>query len=543
MSKQMLIGFEAIKKLENGVKKLSNAVKITLGPKGRNVVLDRKFSTPLITNDGVTIAKEITLPDPYENMGANLIKEVSIKTNEVAGDGTTTACILAESIVSEGVKNYTAGANPIILKKGIQKAISAVTDHLKRISSPVSSSKEIFQVASISAGDEEIGRLIADGFEKVGKDGVITVEESKTLKTELKIVEGMQFDRGYLSPYMVNNTEKMECNLNDCYILITDKKIKNLNEIIGVLESVSQSSKSLLIIAEDIENEVLSTLVLNKLRGAINVVAVKSPGYADKRKALCEDIAVLTGGTFICDELGHELKNATIDTLGYATTIKVTKDSTTISGGKGRKEDIASRVMEIKGQISTAESEFDKNRLQNRLAKLIGGIAVIYVGSATEIEMQEKKLRIEDAIEATKSATQEGIVAGGGIALLSCVPDVKKLITSLDGDEKTGAQIVLNSLYAPIRMITHNAGIDGGVVIEKILSQKSPTFGYNALTNKYVDMLENGIIDPTKVTRSAIENAGSVASTLLTTEVLVCDIEEKIDTKNPNAVPQGYGIY
>lgn len=543
MSKQMLIGFEAIKKLETGVKKLSSAVKITLGPKGRNVVLDRKFSTPLITNDGVTIAKEISLPDPYENMGANLIKEVSIKTNEVAGDGTTTACILAESIVSEGVKNYTAGANPIILKKGIQKAISTVTEHLKKISTPVSSSKEIFQVASISAGDEEIGRLIADGFEKVGKDGVITVEESKTLKTELKIVEGMQFDRGYLSPYMVTNTEKMECNLSDCYILITDKKIKNLNEIIGVLEGVSQSGKSLLIIAEDIENEVLSTLVLNKLRGAINVVAVKSPGYADKRKALCEDIAVLTGGTFICDELGHELKNATIDTLGQATTIKVTKDSTTISGGKGKREDIENRVLEIKGQISTAESEFDRNRLQNRLAKLIGGIAVIYVGSATEIEMQEKKLRIEDAIEATKSATQEGIVSGGGIALLSCVPSVEKLISTLDGDERTGAQIVLQSLYAPIKMITHNAGIDGGVVIEKILSQKSPTFGYNALTNQYVDMLESGIIDPTKVTRSAIENAGSVASTLLTTEVVVCDIEEKIPNKNPNAVSQGYGIY
>lgn len=543
MSKQMLIGFEAIKKLESGVKKLSSAVKITLGPKGRNVVLDRKFSTPLITNDGVTIAKEITLPDPYENMGANLIKEVSVKTNEVAGDGTTTACILAESIVSEGVKNYTAGANPIILKKGIQKAIKVVTEHLKKISTPVSSSKEIFQVASISAGDEEIGRLIADGFEKVGKDGVITVQESKTLKTELKIVDGMQFDRGYLSPYMVNNTEKMECNLNDCYILITDKKIKNLNEIIGVLEGVSQSGKSLLIIAEDIENEVLSTLVLNKLRGAINVVAVKSPGYADKRKALCEDIAVLTGGTFICDELGHELKNATINTLGYASTVKVTKDSTTISGGKGKKEDINNRIIEIKGQISTAESEFDKNRLQNRLAKLIGGIAVIYVGSATEIEMQEKKLRIEDAIEATKSATQEGIVAGGGIALVSCVPRVEKLITTLNGDEKTGAQIVLNSLYAPIKMITHNAGIDGGVVVDKILSQKSPTFGYNALTNEYVDMLESGIIDPTKVTRSAIENAGSVASTLLTTEVVICDIEEKLDTKNPNAVPQGYGIY
>lgn len=429
------------------------------------------------------------------------------------------------------------------MKKGIQKAITAVTEHLKEISTPVSSSKEIFQVASISAGDEEIGRLIADGFEKVGKDGVITVEESKTLKTELKVVEGMQFDRGYLSPYMVNNTEKMECNLNDCYILITDKKIKNLSEIIGVLEGVSQSGKSLLIIAEDIENEVLSTLVLNKLRGAINVVAVKSPGYADKRKALCEDIAVLTGGTFICDELGLELKNATIDTLGYATTIKVTKDSTTISGGKGKKEDIENRVQEIKGQISTAESEFDKNRLQNRLAKLIGGIAVIYVGSATEIEMQEKKLRIEDAIEATKSATQEGIVSGGGIALLSCVPTVEKLLSSLDGDERTGAQIVLNSLYAPIKMITHNAGIDGGVVIDKILAKGAPTFGYNALTNEYVDMLECGIIDPTKVTRSAIENAGSVASTLLTTEVIVCDIEEKLDTHNPNAVSQGYGIY
>lgn len=543
MSKQMLIGFEAIKKLESGVKKLSSAVKITLGPKGRNVVLDRKYATPLITNDGVTIAKEITLPDPYENMGANLIKEVSIKTNEVAGDGTTTACILAESIVSEGVKNYTAGANPIILKKGIQKAIKTVTDHLKEISTPVSSSREIFQVASISAGDEEIGKLIAEGFEKVGKDGVITVEESKTLNTELKVVEGMQFDRGYLSPYMVTNTEKMECNLTDTYILITDKKIKNLNEIISVLESVSQSGKPLLIIAEDIENEVLSTLVLNKLRGAINVVAVKAPGYADKRKALCEDIAVLTGGTFICDELGLDLKETTIDKLGFASTIKVTKDSTTISGGKGSRDKIAERVQEIKGQISTAESEFDKNRLQNRLAKLIGGIAVIFVGSATEIEMQEKKLRIEDAIEATKSATQEGIVSGGGIALLSCVPDLKNLIKTLDGDEKTGAQIVLNSLYAPIKMITQNAGVDSGVVIDKILSQKSPTYGYNALTNEYVDMLKNGIIDPTKVTRSAIENAGSVASTLLTTEVIVCDTPEPNDTKNPTSLTQGYGIY
>ena len=543
MSKQILSGFEAIKKLEIGVRKLTSAVKITLGPKGRNVVLDRKFATPLITNDGVTIAKEITLPDPYENMGANLIKEVSIKTNEVAGDGTTTACILAESIVEEGIKNYTAGANPIILKKGIQKAIETATEHLKEISIPVSSAKEIYQVASISAGDDEIGKLISLGFEKVGRDGVITVEESKTLKTELKIVEGMQFDRGYLSPYMVTNTDKMECVLNDSYILITDKKIKNLNEIIGVLEAVSQSGKSLLIIAEDIENEVLSTLVLNKLRGALNVVAVKAPGYADKRKALCEDIAVLTNGTFICDELGFELKDTSIDKLGYASSIKVTKDSTTISGGKGTKEAIDARVSEIKGQIALADNEFDKNRLQERLAKLIGGIAVIYVGSATEVEMQEKKLRIEDAIEATKSATQEGIVCGGGIALLNCVESVKNLANTLSGDEKTGAEIVLKSLYAPIKMITQNAGIDSGVVIENIMAKNSKNYGYNALTNEYVDMIESGIIDPTKVTRSALENAGSVASTLLTTEVLVCDIDEKINTKDPNAVPNAYGMY
>ena len=543
MSKQMLVGFDAIKKLEIGVRKLSNAVKITLGPKGRNVVLDRKFATPLITNDGVTIAKEITLPDPFENIGANLIKEVSIKTNEVAGDGTTTACVLAESIVTEGVKNYTAGANPIILKKGIQKAIKVATDQLKNISTPVSSNKEIFQIACVSAGDEEIGRLIAEGFEKVGKDGVITVEESKTLKTELKIVEGMQFDRGYLSPYMITNPDKMECILTDSYILITDKKIKNLNEIINILEQVSQSGKSLLIIAEDIENEVLSTLVLNKLRGALNVVAVKAPGYADKRKALCEDIAVLTNGTFICDELGFELKDTDISKLGFATNIKVTKDHTTISGGKGISQDIENRISEIKSQISQADNEFDKNRLQERLAKLVGGIAVIYVGSATEVEMQEKKLRIEDAIEATKSAVEEGIVCGGGIALLNCVDAVQNLAKNLIGDEKTGAEIVLKSLYAPINMITANAGIDGGVVIDKILSQKSKNFGYNALKNEYVDMIECGIIDPTKVTRTALENAGSVASTLLTTEVLVCDIEEKIDTKDPNAVPNAYGIY
>lgn len=543
MSKQMLTGFEAIKKLESGVKKLSNAVKITLGPKGRNVVLDRKYTTPLITNDGVTIAKEITLPDPFENMGANLIKEVSIKTNEVAGDGTTTACILAESIVSEGVKNYTAGANPVILKKGIQKAINVAVEHLQKVSTPVNSNKEIFQIASISAGDEEIGKLIADGFEKVGKDGVITVEESKTLKTELKIVEGMQFDKGYLSPYMITNTEKMECVFNDAYVLVTDKKIKNLNEIITILEQVSQSGKPLIIIAEDIENEVLSTLVLNKLRGALNVVAVKAPAYADKRKAICEDIATLCNGTFICDELGYNLKDVDISKLGLASNVKVTKDSTIISNNKGNKERIENRIQEIKSQINSADNEFDKNRLQERLAKLTGGIAVIYVGSATEVEMQEKKLRIEDAIEATKSAVEEGIVCGGGIALLDCVKDIEKLISTLDGDEKTGAQIVLKSLYAPIKMITANAGIEGDVVIDKILNSKTKNFGYNALTNEYVNMIECGIIDPTKVTRSALENAGSVASTLLTTEVIVCDIEEKLDTKNPNAVAQGYGIY
>lgn len=537
------MGFDAIKKLECGVRKLSSAVKITLGPKGRNVVLDRKFATPLITNDGVTIAKEITLPDPFENMGANLIKEVSIKTNEVAGDGTTTACILAESIVSEGVKNYTAGANPIILKRGIQKATAVTVEELKKISTPVSSSKEIFQVASISAGDEEIGRLIAKGFEKVGKDGVIMVEESKTTKTELKIVEGLQFDRGYLSPYMVNNTDKMECNLTDAYILITDKKIKNLNEIITTLEAVSQSGKSLLIIAEDIENEVLSTLVLNKLRGALNVVAVKAPGYADKRKALCEDIAVLTGGMFICDELGLDLKETGLDKLGFASSIRVTKDNTTISGGSGDKEKIEDRAREIKGQIEMADNEFDKNRLQERLAKLIGGIAIIFVGSATEVEMQEKKLRIEDAIEATKSAVEEGIVSGGGIALINCISEVEKLVNTLSGDEKTGAEIVLKSLTSPLKMITTNAGIDGSVVIDNIKNNKTKNYGYNALTNEYVNMLDAGIIDPTKVTRTALENATSVAATLLTTEVLVCDIEEKVDNKNPNAIPQGYGIY
>ena len=541
MSKQILSGFEAVKKLESGVKKLSSAVKVTLGPKGRNVVLDRKFGTPLITNDGVTIAKEITLPDPFENMGANLIKEVSIRTNDVAGDGTTTACILAEAIVTEGVKNYTAGANPVILKKGIQKGISCVTNYLKSISNPVSSTKEIYQIASISAGDEEIGRLIAEGFDKVGKDGVISVEESKTLNTELKIVEGMQFDKGFMSPYMVNNTDKMECVLSDCYILITDKKIKNLNEILPVLESVSSANRPLLIIAEDIETEVLSTLVLNKLRGALNVCAVKAPGYADKRKALCQDIAVLTGGTFICEELGLELSNTDINKLGYASLIKVNKDTTTISGGKGSKEDIDARANEIRGQISACDNDFDRNRLSNRLAKLLGGIAVICVGSATEVEMQEKKLRIEDAIEATKSAVEEGIVSGGGIALLRASTPLQELITTLSGDEKTGAEIVLRAISAPIKMIANNAGVDGGVIIDKILNSDSATFGYNALTHEYVDMIDAGVIDPTKVTRSAIENAGSVAATLLTTEVIITDIEDK--TNNASAVAQGHGIY
>lgn len=540
MAKDIIDGFDAIKKLETGVKKLAKAVKVTLGPKGRNVVLDRKYATPLITNDGVTIAKEITLKDKFENMGATLLKEVSIKTNDIAGDGTTTACVLAESMVCEGIKNYTAGANPIILKKGILKACDVIAKHLDEISTPIKDNKEIYQIASISAGDEEIGQLIADAFNKVGTNGVITVEDGKTFKTELKIVEGMQFDRGFLSPYMVTNPETLEANLDNAYILLSESKITNINQLLPILEQASNKNIPLLIIADEIENEVLATLILNKLRGNLNCVAVKSPAYGDKRKGFMQDIAVLTGATVVSDEVGISLNNLTFDMLGKAKSVKVTKDSCLISGGYGDKEKIEEQVSKIKAQINIAESDFDKEKLSERLAKLTGGIAVIYVGSTTEPEMQEKKLRIEDSISATKSATLEGIVPGGGVALIKCIPQVDKLINTLNGDEKTGAEIVKKAILAPINQISENAGINGGVVVEKILNSSDNNYGYDALNNQYVDMMKSGIIDPTKVTKTALLNAGSVASIMLTTTCLVTDIEE---TPNPNQLANDHGIY
>lgn len=540
MAKEIIDGFDAIKKLETGVKKLAKAVKVTLGPKGRNVVLDRKYATPLITNDGVTIAKEITLTDKFENMGASLLKEVSIKTNDIAGDGTTTACVLAESMVCEGIKNYTAGANPIILKKGILKACDVIAIHLDEISTPIKDNKEIYQIASISAGDEEIGQLIADAFNKVGTNGVITVEDGKTFKTELKVVEGMQFDRGFLSPYMVTNPETLEANLDNAYILLSESKITNINQLLPILEQASNKNIPLLIIADEIENEVLATLILNKLRGNLNCVAVKSPAYGDKRKGFMQDIAVLTGATVVSDEVGITLNNLTFDMLGKAKSVKVTKDSCLISGGYGDKEKIEQQVSKIKAQINIAESDFDKEKLSERLAKLTGGIAVIYVGSTTEPEMQEKKLHIEDAISATKSATLEGIVPGGGVALIKCIPQVDKLINTLNGDEKTGAEIVKKAILAPINQISENAGINGGVVVEKILNSSDNNYGYDALNNRYVDMMKSGIIDPTKVTKTALLNAGSVASIMLTTTCLVTDIE---DTPNPNQLANDHGIY
>lgn len=540
MAKDIIDGFDAIKKLETGVKKLAKAVKVTLGPKGRNVVLDRKYATPLITNDGVTIAKEITLKDKFENMGASLLKEVSIKTNDIAGDGTTTACVLAESMVCEGIKNYTAGANPIILKKGILKACDVIAKHLDEISTPIKDNKEIYQIASISAGDEEIGQLIADAFNKVGTNGVITVEDGKTFKTELKIVEGMQFDRGFLSPYMVTNPETLEANLDNAYILLSESKITNINQLLPILEQASNKNIPLLIIADEIENEVLATLILNKLRGNLNCVAVKSPAYGDKRKGFMQDIAVLTGATVVSDEVGITLNNLTFDMLGKAKSVKVTKDSCLISGGYGDKEKIEQQVSKIKAQINIAESDFDKEKLSERLAKLTGGIAVIYVGSTTEPEMQEKKLRIEDAISATKSATLEGIVPGGGVALIKCIPQVDKLINTLNGDEKTGAEIVKKAILAPINQISENAGINGGVVVEKILNSSDNNYGYDALNNQYVDMMKSGIIDPTKVTKTALLNAGSVAAIMLTTTCLVTDIE---DTPNSNQLANDHGIY
>lgn len=524
MAKQIKYGDEARKALETGVNVLADTVKITLGPKGRNVVLDKKFGAPLITNDGVTIAKEIELPDPFENMGAQLVKEVSTKTNDVAGDGTTTAVLLAQAIIREGLKNLAAGANPIILRKGIDKAVAAAVEQIKSISKKVDGKKAISQVAAISAGDEAVGELIANAMETVGKDGVITVEEGKSMTTELTTVEGMQFDRGYASAYMVTNTDKMEAVLESPYILITDRKISNLQEILPIVEPLAQQGARLLIIAEDVEGDALAALIVNKLKGVFNCVAVKAPGFGDRRKEMLQDIAVLTGGTVISSDLGYEFKDVTLDMLGKANQVKVDKDNTTIVDGAGNKKDIKARVASIKAQIEVTTSDYDKEKLQERLAKLAGGVAVINVGAATEVEMKEKKLRIDDALAATRAAVEEGYVPGGGSALLSCVPVLTDLVASLSGDEKTGAAIILKACEEPVRQIAKNAGVDGSVVVDKILTKNQPTYGFDALKNDYTDMVKSGIIDPTKVTRSVLQNAASVASTLLTTESIVTDI-------------------
>ena len=524
MAKQIKYGEDARKALETGVNVLADTVKITLGPKGRNVVLDKKFGAPLITNDGVTIAKEIELNDPFENMGAQLVKEVSTKTNDVAGDGTTTAVVLAQAIVREGLKNLAAGANPIILKEGIKKAVDVTVDHLKRISKAVESNKAIEQTASISAGSTEVGSLIAKAMEIVGKDGVITVEEGKSMNTELSTVEGMQFDRGYASAYMVTNTDKMEAVLDYPYILITDKKISSLQEILPVIEPLAQQGARLLIIAEDVEGDALAALIVNKLKGVFNSVAVKAPGFGDRRKDMLRDIAILTGGEVISSDLGLEFKDVTLDMLGRATSVRVDKENTTIVGGAGEAAAIKDRIASIKSQIAETKSDYDREKLQERLAKLAGGVAVISVGAATEVEMKEKKLRIDDALAATRAAVEEGYVPGGGSALLSAVPALKKLVASLNGDEKTGATIVLKALEEPIRQIAKNAGLDGSVIVDKVLASRKANYGFDALNNKYCDMVEAGIIDPTKVTRSVLQNAASVAATLLTTESIVTDI-------------------
>ena len=526
MAKQLKHGEEARKALQRGVDILADTVKITLGPKGRNVVLDKKFGTPLITNDGVTIAKDIELEDAFENMGAGIVKEVSTKTNDVAGDGTTTAVILAQAMIDEGLKNVAAGANPVILKGGIKGATEIAVNELKKISKPVKDKNAIGQVASISAGDNAIGELISEAMEKVGKDGVITIEESKTMKTELVTVEGMQFDRGYASAYMVTNTDKMEAVLDNPVILITDKKISAIQEILPIVEPIAQQGMRLLIIAEEVEGDALAALVVNKLKGVINCVAVKAPGFGDRRKAMLEDIAILTGGTVISSELGYEFKDVTLDMLGRAGTVKVDKDNTTIINGAGNPELIKARKEAIKKQIDVTTSEYDKEKLQERLAKLAGGVAVINVGAATEVEMKEKKLRIEDALNATKAAVQEGIVPGGGIALISTIKALKEYIANLSGDEKTGAEIVLKAVQTPLKQIAINAGLDGAVILNDVLKANKANFGFNALTNEYVDMVESGIIDPTKVTRSALENAASIAGVFLTTEAVIADVKE-----------------
>ena len=542
MAKQIKYGEDARRSLQSGIDQLANTVKITLGPKGRNVVLDKKYGSPLITNDGVTIAKEVELKDPFENMGAQLIKEVATKTNDVAGDGTTTATLLAQAIVREGIKNLAAGANPMVLKKGIEAATEAAVDALKEISQPITGKQAIAQVASISAGDEEIGKLISDAMEKVGNDGVITVEESKTMKTELNTVEGMQFDHGYASAYMVTDSDKMVAELENPMILITDKKISNIQEILPVLEQVVQAGRKMLIIAEDVEGEALATLVLNKLRGTFTCVAVKAPGFGDRRKEMLQDIAILTGGTVISTELGIELKDAKMDMLGTARQVKVDKENTTIVEGAGQKEDIQARIQQIKAQIAETKSDYDREKLQERLAKLAGGVAVIHVGAATEIEMKERKLRIEDALAATRAAVEEGIVPGGGVALLNVTKKVAEEQSKYQGDAKTGVQIVLRAMEEPLRQIAMNAGIDGSVIIENIRRSRKSGYGYDALKGEYIDMIERGIIDPTKVTRSALQNAASVAAMVLTTESLVTDIPEP-PAPAPAGNPDMGGMY
>lgn len=542
MAKQILYGEEARKAIEKGINSLADTVKITLGPKGRNVVLDKKYGTPLITNDGVTIAKDIELEDPFENMGAQLLKEVATKTNDTAGDGTTTATLLAQAIIREGLKNLAAGANPMILKNGIEKATIKAVEGLKELSRPITSKNAIAQVASISAGDSKVGEMISEAMEKVGKDGVITVEDSKTMDTQLVVVEGMQFDRGYASAYMVTDTDKMEAVLDDPVILITDKKISNIQDILPLLEKIAQAGKKLLIIAEDVEGEALTTLVLNKLRGTFTCVAVKAPGFGDRRKEMLRDIAILTGGQVISDELGLDLKETTLDMLGTARQVKVDKENTTIVGGSGEKSDIDARIASIRAQIEETTSEYDREKLQERLAKLAGGVAVIQVGAATEVEMKERKLRMEDALAATKAAVEEGIVPGGGVSLLLVSKNVSDEIKNSSGDEKTGMNIILRALEEPLRQIVENAGIDGSVIVDKV-KNSNEGIGFNALTGEYVDMIEAGIIDPTKVTRSALQNAASVAALVLTTESLVTDIPEPEAPVNPAAAGMGGGMY
>lgn len=534
MAKEIKFGVDARKALENGVNQLADTVRVTLGPKGRNVVLDKSFGPPLITNDGVTIAKEVELADPFENMGAQLVKEVATKTNDVAGDGTTTATVLAQAMINEGMKNITAGANPIVLRKGMKKATELAVDAISKLSVPVGGKEQIARVAAISASDDEVGQLVADAMEQVTKDGVISIEESKTMKTELALVEGMQFDRGYISAYMCTDMEKMEANLDNPYILITDKKINNIQDILPILEEIVKTGQKLLIIAEDVEGEALTTLIVNKLRGTFNVAAVKAPGFGDRRKEMLKDIAILTGGTVISEEVGINLSDASFDMLGRAKSVKIQKENTIIVDGAGQKEEIQSRISQIKAQIADTSSEFDKEKLQERLAKLSGGVAVIRVGAATETEMKEAKLRMEDALNATRAAVEEGIVGGGGSAYIHVSKEVSKLVDELDGDEKIGARIILKALEAPLYRIAENAGLEGSVIVSKV-KESADGIGFDAYKEEYVDMVKSGILDPAKVTRSALQNANSVASTLLTTESVVANIKEDAPAMPPGA--------